>query len=172
MKTPITLFAALLAWGASGQILAQDTNSPAGEVPAISPESSSLPIALAAGTNDRTAPVVSAELYRNLGLAELGVSTNALVISSGTNRLDLIEARRLRLEGSLVPAIKRPSLATFLQLVNPFAPSEYGGTRVSAAGQGFGRVFDDPIEAKTGVVLLSVGDNPLRSNEPTRLDSD
>lgn len=93
----------------------------------------------------------------------LGVSPQARVVSVMTNRLDLIETRRARVEGGLVPVLQRPTLVTFLQLFNPFAPAEYGGTGPGTPDQAFSRAFADPIKTGPASPLISVGDRPAKS---------
>jgi hypothetical protein len=171
MKTPI-LVAILVALGTSGQLVAQDSNTPKNGKPTTTPETAGIPVPFEIKPSTAKDQPVSAAVYKELSLSSLGISTNAIVISSISNRYDLIEARRLRLEGSLVPLVNRPTLVTFLQLFNPFAPAEYGGMRVNGTSQGFGNVFYDPVRSQPGSVLISVGDNPPKADEPVKTKSE
>jgi hypothetical protein len=79
-----------------------------------------------------------------------------------TNRLDVVEKGGVRVQGGLVPVIKQPSLGTFLQLFNPFAPAEYGGMRPLRLGQTFSRLDADPIKTGPTSPLISIGDRPVK----------
>lgn len=171
MKTPISLLAALLALGASGQLVAQDSSAPKAEKPAAptaskskTPVAVTLPFELPPAETNTTGNSSTTLSANAISFSDLGISTNAVVISSMSNRLDVLESGRIELSGSLVPMVKKPSLVTFLQLFNPFAPEEYGGLQVTSAGQGFGRVFADPVKTGPTTVLFSVGDNPPKSS--------
>lgn len=175
MKTPISLLAALLALGTSGQLVAQDSNAPKTEKPATTADTTTTSTNAAPSLPFELPPVETNQIgtagltlsSTAISFSDLGISTNAVVISSMSNRLDVLESGRIQLSGSLVPVVKKPSLVTFLQLFNPFAPAEYGGMEITSASQGFGRVFADPVKTGPTTVLFSVGDNPPKASTTT-----
>jgi len=156
MKVPVVPLIAALVLGGGATIHGQETAVPGREAPAS--ETSPPGRAVSDSTNAPLVSVFSSETLRSLGIAP-----NARVVSVMTNRLDLMEGRRARVEGGLVPLVRRPSLVTFLQLFNPFAPAEYGGMSPGTTDQGFSRAFADPIKTQPTSPLLSIGDRPERS---------
>ena len=155
-----SLFAALVLGGSLagyGQEAAA-TNSPA--EPATAPESEAARPGPAAAISTNT-PLVS--VFSSETLRQLGIDPKTKVVSVMTNRLDLVEGRRTRIEGGLVPLIQRPSLLTFVQLFNPFAPAGYGGMSIGTPDQGFSRAFADPIKTQPAAPLIRVGNKPVKA---------
>lgn len=168
MKKPLLLLATLLAMGSSDRLAGQSATAKKSGAP--TPETTSTNAAQHAAA---PAPAVIAGKSTNdsvatqstlLSFHDLGTSTNAMVVSSGTARLNVLESERTRMEGGLVPLVKRPSVVTFLQLFNPFAPAEYGGMQQTSAGEGFGRIFFEPGKSGPSSVLFSIGENPPKSS--------
>ncbi len=158
MKAPNTFFMAALVWGTFSLTHGQEAESSKPAVPpasTITTGATTTASAPGGATNSELASIFSPGT-----LQSLGVGPNARVVSVMTNRLDVLEGRRARLEGGLVPLIQRPTLVTFLQLFNPFAPAEYGGMVEGQPGSAFSRAFADPIKTYPTAALFSVGARP------------
>ncbi len=161
MKLPIQLLATALVLGAPSIGQAQEV-SPAKADPAKSVAQDE-PVAPRAVEAEASPAGELASVFSTSTLNSLGISPQARVVSVMTNRLDAVELEAVRVEGTLVPVFKRPSLVTFLQLFNPFAPEEFGGTGGGPEGQAFSRAFADPIKTQPTTALFSVGDKPVKA---------
>lgn len=162
MKAPLHSLIAALVLGGISTGYGQAATLPKTELkPAAEPESDAAQPAppTTFSTNTTLVSVFSDETLR-----QLGINPNTKVVSVMTNRMDLIEGQRTRIEGGLVPLIRRPSLVTFLQLFNPFAPEEYGGMSAGTPDQGFSRAFADPIKTQPAAPLFLVGDKPVKAD--------
>jgi hypothetical protein len=161
MKTPKTLLTATLVLG---NLLAShsqeaDKSTPAAQLePATATESATADAAASGDSKPELVSVFSPDTLRRLG-----IDPNARVVSVMTNRLDVVEGGRMRVEGGLVPLVKVPTLLTFFQLFNPFAPAEFGGMAEGAPGSGFSRAFVDPIKTYPTSPLISVGAKPAKN---------
>jgi hypothetical protein len=89
-------------------------------------------------------------------VADLIINTNIPLETVPTNTLTTIELERVQIHGTVTPAIKKRTFGSVLQLFNPFAPAEYGGTEPSAGEAGFSRVFHDPVKDGPTAVLFGV----------------
>ncbi len=156
MKLPIPLFATALVLGATSIGQAQET------LPAKSVAKDE-PVAPGAVAAEASPAGELASVFSTSTLHSLGVSPKARVVSVMTNRLDAVELEAVEVKGTLVPVFKRPTLVTFLQLFNPFAPEEFGGTGGGPDGQAFSRAFADPIKTQPTTALFSVGDQPAKA---------
>jgi hypothetical protein len=169
MKAPISILTAALVWGnllsSHGQEAAKPTPT---ALPAATPAIES-PAAIASAPGADNTELVS--VFSPETLRRLGIDPNARVVSVMTNRLDVVEGRRTRVEGGLVPLVKVPSLLTFFQLFNPFAPAEYGGMGEGVPGSGFSRAFADPIKTYPTSPFISVGGKPEKSIARQRADA-
>ena len=160
MKMRIHFFAAALAVGTAGMLHAQDADRPNSD----STTPGNKPVTILAATNSSESTNGGLEsAFSATTLSNLGIDPKLRVVSVMTNRLDKVELERVQIEGGLVPLIKRPSLVTFLQLFNPFAPTEYGGNAPLTA-PGFSRAFADPIRTQPTAALFSIGDKPARGD--------
>jgi len=169
MKKPIHFLAVALVLGSVTAVRSQDseTAKPAAvpAVPAVfEPSVESVPA-------EKPAPV-PVSVFSAETLKQLGIGPNAKVVSVMTNRLDVLDKGSTRLEGGLVPLIKQPSLVTFLQLFNPFAPEEYGGMGAGRPDQGFSRAFADPIKTQPAAALISFGDRPRKAQPANTVTGD
>jgi hypothetical protein len=161
MKAPISLLTAALVWGNLLSSHGQEAAKPAPAAPSEPTPATESPAAIAPASGAGNTELVS--VFSPDTLRRLGIDPNARVVSVMTNRLDVMEGRRTRVEGGLVPLIKVPSLLTFFQLFNPFAPAEYGGMSEGVPGSGFSRAFADPIKTYPTSPLISVGGKPEKS---------
>lgn len=84
-------------------------------------------------------------------LSNLIVNTNVPLQIISTNQLTTIELERVELHGTLVPAIKKRTFGSVLQLFNPFAPAAYGGNVTPAGRDSFDPTTDGPSTVLIGV---------------------
>ncbi|GEM_PF-2481686 len=101
-------------------------------------------------------------------VTDLIISTNIPIEAVPTNTLTTIELERVQIHGTVTPAIKKRTFGSVLQLFNPFAPADYGGTEPSAGEAGFNRAFYDPVKDGPTTVLFGVD----RKSKKTSEDSD
>jgi len=168
MKSPLIVLVVALVFGLGTNLPAEDLASPKAEPAGEAPQTIASPVP---SENDRPVSELSS-LFSAATLSSLGVSTNARVISVTTNRLEVLDRPGVRLEGGMVPLLNRPSIGTFLQLFNPFAPAEFGGMGALRAGEVFTRAEADPIKTQPSGVLFSVGARPEKSATSGRSGND
>ncbi len=162
VNAPKSLLTAALVWGNLLASHGQEADKPTPAAPAEPTPATESPTAIATAPGDSQPELVS--VFSPDTLRSLGIDPNARVVSVMTNRLDVVEGRRTRIEGGLVPLVKVPTLLTFFQLFNPFAPAEYGGMAEGVPGSGFSRAFADPIKTYPTSPLISVGAKPAKDS--------
>lgn len=91
--------------------------------------------------------------------------TNVPFELKATNQLTTIDYKGVEINGTLTPAIKRRSVGSFLQLFNPFAPSDYGGNSEAKGEKGFSRAFADPTTTEPKTVLIGIGASPKPADQ-------
>lgn len=82
-----------------------------------------------------------------------------------TNKLTTINLQRIQVTGTATPAIKKRTFGSFLQLFNPFAPTEYGGTRDTGSRQAVSRAFHDPVTDGPSTVIIGIGNRPNQADD-------
>ena len=100
-------------------------------------------------------------LFSDDALSRLTVDTNNVVERVYTNDLTVLELKRIQITGTTTPLVKKRTFGTFLQLFNPLAPTEYGGTG-EPVGKAPSRAFLDPIETTPTTPLIGVGNRPSK----------
>ena len=100
-------------------------------------------------------------VFSDDALSRLTVDTNNVVERVYTNNLTVLELKRMQVTGTATPLVKKRTFGTFLQLFNPLAPTEYGGTG-EPIGKAPSRAFADPIETVPSSALISIGNRPSK----------
>lgn len=94
--------------------------------------------------------------------SDIVISKNLTLDAPPTNNLTRLELPRVQITGSVTPVIKKRTFGSFLQLFNPFAPAEYGGSEEPFAVKSESRAFHDPVTDKPSTVLIGVGGKPKK----------
>lgn len=98
-------------------------------------------------------------IHSEAPLVSLSITTNDIVEKVVTNDLTRIELQRVEITGTVTPVVKKRTFGSFLQLFNPFAPAEYGGT-TEPVGKAPSRAFMDPVTSQPTSPLIGVGGKP------------